>query len=114
MENRDTGFQEIEEHLDRAMMPPARAHSSITSSRIEFDKRRLDVSEYRKGDVNELDTAIVAYLATHSSASASELTAASGRARSTVGNHLRNLVAQSTIEPAETVNSPRQRYRLRR
>lgn len=77
VENRGTGYQEIEEQLERAMMMPPRPHNSTVSFSLTIDKRRLDSSEISRGNGNSVDDAIIAYLSSETSASTTELVAAS-------------------------------------
>lgn len=111
VENRGTGYQEIEEQLARAMMTPPRPKNSTVSFSLTFEKRRVLPAELDRGSRN-VDEAIVDYLSTHSSASTVELVSASGMARSTISAHLKGLVASGRVEPTEPARSPKQRYRL--
>lgn len=111
VENRGTGFQEIERQLERAGMTPPRPKSSTVSFSLTFDKRRLTMQE-STGKTLDVDNAILDYLEKHSSASTAELKEASGMARSTVSSHIKKLVEKGIIEPIEPGRSPKQRYRI--
>ena len=113
VENRGTGYQEIEEQLQRAQMMPPRPRNSTTTFSLTFDKRRVLPSEI-SGTSGDIDEAIVGYLREHTSASAAELAEASGRARSTIAVHVKALIGEGKVEPIEPMRSPKQRYRLRR
>ena len=114
VENRGTGYQVIEEELQDALMPPPKPLSTLTFFSLTFDKRRVSDSERHLPDVPDVPAAIVALLRQHSSASAREMTEASGLSRSTINNNLRQLVRKGVVEPTEPGRSPKQRYRLKR
>lgn len=111
VENRGTGYQEIGEQLERANMLPPEPKNSTVSFSLTFDKRKIMRAE-QVTSVGHVDEAILDYLATHSSASAKELTDASGLSRSAVSNHIKGLIGAGKIEAMEPPRSPRQRYRL--
>lgn len=110
VENRGTGYQEIEAQLKRANMVPPRPRSSTVSFSLTFDKRKILPAELRSKP-QDVDEAILAYLHEHTSASTNELMSASGMARSTVSAHIKKLIQEGRVEPTEPLRSPRQRYR---
>lgn len=112
VENRGTGYQEIEEQLKNALMPPPQPRDSLTSFCLTFDKRRLDPSESNARRFESVDEAIVDILRARRSASTRELADASGLSRSAVTSHVRRLVEAGAVEPMEPARSPKQRYRL--
>ncbi|MDO4290245.1 MAG: ATP-binding protein [Eggerthellaceae bacterium] len=111
VENRGTGYQEIEEQLERAMMTPPKPKNSTVNFSLTFDKRRILPKEYG-GAATGVDKAILAYLDKHSSASTADLVKESGMARSTISAHVKKLIGEGRIEPTEPMRSPKQRYRL--
>lgn len=112
VENRGTGYQEIERQLERASMTPPRPRSSTVSFSLTFDRRRAPSAT--PGAPSDVDAAIVSYLGEHGSASAAELSRASGLSRSAITSHLRALMAARRVEALEPPRSPKQRYRLAR
>ena len=112
VENRGTGYQEIGEQLRRALMPPARPHSSTVAFSLTLDRRRVAPSERKNGAAGGVDDAILDYLAKHSSASMAELVSESGLSRSSITSHVRSLIESGSVEPMEPPRSPKQRYRL--
>ena len=112
VENRGTGYQEIEERLRRALMRPPRPRNSTTTFSLTFDKRRVSPSEVSGPGARDVDGAILGYLGERTSASTAELVRASGMARSTISAHIKRLVADGRVEPTEPARSPKQRYRL--
>lgn len=112
VENRGTGYQEIEQQLKGAHMHPPIPRSSTVSFSLTFKKRRMEPEEKSVGRTGEIDEAILAYLAEHTSAATRELVEWSGLSKTAVGNHIRALVAEGKIEPLEPMRSPKQRYRL--
>ena len=113
VENRGTGYQEIERQLANAMMLPPRPRDSLTSFCLTFDKRRLDPSETSRNRAADIVAAIVGMLKSRQSASIREITEESGLSRSTVASHVKSLVDAGAVEPMEPARSPKQRYRLR-
>ena len=111
VENRGTGYREIEEQLSRASMTPPRPRSSTTSFVLTIDKRRIEPSESGTA-AQDIDDAILTYLREHTSASARELAEASGLSRSTINLHVKHLIRDGKVEPTEPGRSPKQRYRL--
>ena len=112
VENRGTGYREIEDQLSRAMMAPPRPKSSTTSFLLTIDKRRMAPSELQVQSAPDVDEAILSYLGAHSSASARELAEASGLSRSTITLHLKRLIQEGRVAPTQPARSPKQRYRL--
>lgn len=116
VENRGTGYQVIEEELQDALMPPPKPLSTPSFFSLTFDKRRATTSEQQVQpiDTSDVSTAIIAMLKERNSASAREMTEASGLSRSTINNNLRRLIDEGIVEPTEPGRSPKQRYRIKR
>lgn len=112
VENRGTGYQEIEHQLAGANMHPPIPRNTTVSFSLTFKKRRLEPGEKSSSRTTEIDEAILAYLADHSSATTRELVEWSGLSKTAVGNHIRELMADGKIEPLEPMRSPKQRYRI--
>lgn len=112
VENRGTGYQEIEEQLKQSFMMPPRPKNSTVAFSLTLDKRRVMKSEAATKAKENIDTAIINHLKKHSSASTKELMAESGLGRSAIANHVRKLIDEGTVEPVEPGRSPKQRYRL--
>lgn len=112
VENRGTGYQEIESQLKRATMPPPRPHNSTVAFSLTLDRRRMVESERRGWKGDAIDEGILDYLEGHSSATIRELVEESGRSRSAMTNHVNKLITQGKVEPIEPEKSPKQRYRL--
>ncbi len=112
VENRGTGYQEIEEQLKQSFMTPPRPRNSTVSFSLTLDKRRVMKSETAVNSKSNIDSAIIDYLKKHSSASAKELMAESGLGRTAISNHVKKLVEEGKVEPIEPGRSPKQRYRL--
>lgn len=112
VENRGTGYQEIEHQLERAHMCPAVPRNSTVSFALTFKKRKLEFDEKEAQRALDIDEAILAYLAERPSATARELVEWSGKGKTTIRNHVRALVVSGKIEPLESGRSPKQRYRL--
>ncbi len=111
VENRGTGYQEIEDQLRDSKMPGPKPRNSMVSFSLTFDKRTVQ-PQVKKASRGSVDEAIIAYLSQHSSASTRELMEESGLGRTTVTNHINKLVEQGKVEPIEPERSPKQRYRL--
>lgn len=112
VENRGTGYQEIEHQLEKAHMHPPIPRNSTVSFSLTFQKRKIEPEERSIARTSQIDEAILAYLADHSSASTRELAEWSGLGKTTISNHLRKLIEDEKLEPLEPSRSPKQRYRL--
>ncbi|WEV72553.1 ATP-binding protein [Bifidobacterium sp. ESL0790] len=114
VENRGTGYREIEDQLQHALMSPPRPKDAIAYFSLTMDKRHITASESSQRSDTDIDHAILEMLNKQGSVSAKELTHASGLSKTTVNNHLQKLIAQKVVEPTEPTRSPKQRYRLGR
>lgn len=117
VENRGTGYQEIEEQLRQARMPPAHPQNSTVSFTLTME-RRHDVSigaapaAGAQTAAQDIDSEILRHLEERGDSSARELAEALGIPRSTLSAHLKKLVEASRVEPLEPSRSPKQRYRI--
>lgn len=112
VENKRTGFMVIEASLAKSLMSPPIAKDTITYFILTFSKRRRTSDETIGKTREKIDQAILGALSEHSSLSVKEITKMSGLSRSSIGNHVRKLVAEKKLEPIEPKGSPKQRYRL--
>ncbi len=112
VENKGTGFMVIEAALAKSLMPPPVVKDTITYFILTFKKRRRTSDEMLGQSWENVDKAILNALNDHSSLSVKDMAEMSGLARSTIGNHVRQLVADKKLEPIEPKGSPKQRYRL--
>lgn len=110
-QNRGTGFMVIESALAKSLVPPPIVKDTITNFVLTFKKRRLRSDEADGKIWEDIDKAILGALGEHSSLSVKDLVRMSGLSRSTIGNHIRRLVADRKLEPTEPKGSPKQRYR---
>ena len=113
VENRGTGYPTITSELEKALMDQPIVFSSLDEFRIIFRHRRMTEQEnrYLKTDVEE---AILAYFATHESASRSEIARSAGMSDKTASKYIRALVDAEMLEGIGSQYSPKRRYRLRR
>ena len=102
----------IEAALAKALMPPPTVKDTITYFILKFSKRRRTSDEIVGKTWENIDNAILNALSDHSSLSVKDLAEMSGLSRSTIGNHVRKLVADKKLESIEPKGSPKQRYRL--
>ena len=112
VENKGTGFMVIEAALAKSLMPPPIVKDTITYFILTFNKRRRTSDEVIGKTWENIDKAILNALSEHSSLSVKDIMEMSGLSRSTIGNHVRKLVADKKLEPIEPKGSPKQRYRL--
>lgn len=112
VENRGTGYREIEDQLKEAMMYPPRPKDAISYFSLTLDKRRISSGEKEYAHVQDVDKAILDMLREQSSVSAKEFVASSGLSKTTINNHLKALIEQGLVEQTEPARSPKQRYRL--
>lgn len=113
VENKGTGFMVIEAALAKSLMPPPVVKDTISYFILTFQKRRRTKDEVTGKTWENVDKAILNALSDRSSLSIKDMMEMSGLSRSTIGNHIRKLVADKKVEPIEPKGSPKQRYRLR-
>lgn len=113
VENKGTGFMVIEAALAKSLMPPPVVKDTISYFILTFQKRRRTKDEVTGKMWENVDKAILNALSDRSSLSIKDMMEMSGLSRSTIGNHIRKLVADKKVEPIEPKGSPKQRYRLR-
>ena len=111
VENKGTGFMTIESELARALMPPPTVKNSLTFFSLSFEKRRMSKPERSKRP-NSLDETIIRAIHANGDLSIKELVAMSGMSRTSISQHVRQLVETKILEPLENIRSPKQRYRL--
>lgn len=112
VENRGTGFMEIEARLSEASMAPPIPKDNASSFVLTFSRRHLTASEIRGGSSLDVRSAILDMLYKAGSVSTKEIMNASGLSRAGVMRHINRLLEEKAIEPTEPGRSPRQRYRL--
>jgi ATP-dependent DNA helicase RecG len=112
VENRGTGYREIEDQLESALMSPPHPKDTIAYFSLTMDKRRITASELSSQSSENVDQAILDALRKRHSVSAKDLVGISGLSRTTINNHVKNLIEQGLIEPTEPARSPKQRYRI--
>lgn len=114
VENRGTGYMEIEARMSEALMAPPIPRDSISSFDLILTRRHLMPSEIRKDTTPDIRAAILDMIEKVGSVSTKEIMTASGLSRAGVMRHINNLIDERVIEPTEPGRSPRQRYRLLR
>lgn len=112
VENRGTGLPVIRSELAAALMAPPDIFSSLEEFRITFKHRSMTPEEGAYYSGANVKNSITAYLATHESASTSELSQASGLSAKTIRDHLSTLIEAGTVEGIGSLYSPKRRYRL--
>ncbi|MCQ9352664.1 putative DNA binding domain-containing protein [Corynebacterium sp. 153RC1] len=112
-ENRGSGFIEILDQLERELLPPPRPQDSLTTFRLEFERRSPTDAERQASVTGASKTRILDYLASYPSGTSKELAAAAGVSTGGVRRILSEMVAEGAIERTEPLTSPKQRYRLR-
>ena len=92
-------------------MPPPTVKNSLTFFSLSFEKRRMSKPE-RSKHPNPLDETIIKAIHANGNLSIKELVAMSGMSRTSISQHVRQLVEAKILEPLENIRSPKQRYRL--
>lgn len=112
VENRGSGYPTISHALASALMDKPIIQSTLDEFDILFRHRRMTEEEGRGYSRGNVEQAILSYLSTRGSASASEVARASGMSVKTIRRYLSNLVDEGVLESIGTKNSPKHRYRL--
>lgn len=112
VENRGTGYMEIEARLSEALMAPPIPKDGVSAFALEFTRRHLSPTEIRGTMTPDIRAAILDMLENAGSVSTREIMNASGLSRAGVMRHINKLLEERVIEPTEPGRSPRQRYRL--
>lgn len=112
VENRGTGYAIIKDPLKEALMDPPLLVNKISEFRILFRHRRMTAQEGQEYSRNNMEQAILAYLAEHQSASTSELSNAAGVSTKTIRDYIARLIAEGVVEGIGSKYSPKRRYRL--
>ncbi len=107
-----TGFMEIEDAQRKLSLPPPIIKDSLTYFSLTFPKSDLTTAALTARAWENIDQAILTAVSGQGSLSVQDLVQMSGLSRSTIGNHVRQLVADHKLSPTEPKGSPRQRYRL--
>lgn len=113
VENRGTGYQEIEARLNEASMARPIPKDSISAFSLTFSRRHLLPEELRRASTPDVREAILDVLESAGSISTREIMEMSGLSRAGVMRYVNRLLDDGVIEPTEPMRSPRQRYRLR-
>lgn len=114
VENRGTGYMEIEARLSEALMAPPIPKDSISAFTLVLTRRHLMPAEMKGSSTPDVRAAILDMLEKSGSVSTREIMSASGLSRAGVMRYINRLLAENLIEPTEPGRSPRQRYRLLR
>ncbi len=112
VENRGTGYMEIEARLAEALMAPPIPKDSVSGFDLIFTRRHLMPSEIKGTVTSDTRGAILDMLERVGSVSTKEIMTTSGLSRAGVMRYINELLANGVIEPTEPRRSPRQRYRL--
>lgn len=112
VENRGTGYMEIEARLAEALMAPPIPIDKVSSFTLKFTRRHLMPTEIRTTTTPDVRAAILDMLEKAGSVSTKEIMNVSGLSRGGVMRHINALIGDGVIEPTEPGRSPRQRYRL--
>lgn len=122
-ENRGTGYIAILNEMESQLLPPPRAHDSLTAFRLEFSRRtplenagleptQPNPTQQTAGNGDSVQR-IRDHLQKYELATSRELAAAAGVSLGGVRRVLAAMVKDGVIERTEPVRSPKQRYRLR-
>ncbi len=111
IENRGTGFIQIQEALQRAQMPPVSLKNYTTAFCLTMKKRTPTSAAMSDKPREKLKSAILTQLCSVPDVSIPELEAATGANRRTIAAVLKNLIDQKLVERTAPMRSPRQRFR---
>lgn len=112
VENRGTGYMEIEARLSEALMAPPIPKDNVSAFTLVFTRRHLTAAERGNRVTPNTRAAILDMLEKAGSVSTKEIMTASGLSRAGVMRHINQLLEEGIIEQTEPGRSPRQRYRL--
>lgn len=107
-ENRGTGIATMNNAMAEALLPPPKYTPTISRFTVTFFRRRVAPQE-RYATAQER---VHAELAQRTTASTTELTAATQLSRTSVQNAINQLISSGAVERTEPLRSPKQRYRL--
>lgn len=113
VENRGTGYQEIEARLKHDLLPPPQPNDTLTQFSLTFFRREMTVSESNAAAGLSSRDAILAHLENVHSASTRELAAAAGIGMGGTRKVLSRLIEENLVARTEPSKSPKQRYILR-
>lgn len=114
VENRGSGYPTIENELEKALMSRPIVTSSLDEFRFILLHRKTTEHEdaaYSKANVED---AILAYFATHESASTAEIANAAGMSTKTAIGYINKMLDGGVLVGIGSKYSPKRRYRLRR
>lgn len=114
VENRGSGYPTINKELEEALMPAPIARSTLIEFDLTFLHRRMTDQEGKLYSKKNVEEAILAYLSTKGSASATEMSRASGISVKTVRDYVSRMLDKGLLVAIGTLNSPKRRYRLNR
>lgn len=112
VENRGSGYPIINRELEQALMPEPVAQSSLDGFSLMMRHRRMTSHEDKAYSKSNIEDAILAFLSERESASAKEISNASGIGIKTIREYLSRLLECEVIDAIGTRNSPKRRYRL--
>lgn len=112
VENRGTGYIEIEARLSEALMAPPIPKDSISAFTLVLTRRHLTPAEMSGSTAPNTRAVILDMLEKAGSVSTKEIMNASGLSRAGVMRYINKMLEEGIIEPTEPGRSPRQRYRL--
>lgn len=112
VENRGTGYEIIENALNREGMAPPVVKSTLDEFRLIITERATTQNESITPSGKDKREAVLAYLATVSEAGSTQIARATGISLRTVRETLARLVEDGLIVPLGAPTSPKRRYRL--
>lgn len=112
VENRGTGYRIISNALADALMGRPIIDSTLSGFRIIFRHRGMTEEEGASYSRENVSEAILDFISSRESVSASEVANAAGLSRKTAGRYIKELLEADTIEGIGSLNSPKRRYRL--
>ena len=113
-ENRGTGYQAIEAYLLKSRMPPPVPYSTVNLFKLTFAKQSSIASELPGVSFGDLRSLILDALSKRDSITTAEIMKESGKSRPTVVKCINLMLGEGLLEPTQSKNSPKQRYKLRR
>lgn len=114
VENRGSGYQEIQRQLEHELLPPPRPKNSIGSFSLTFSRRAMTHAEKGAAVGESSRDRIMNYLRVHETATSRELAAAAGISRGSTLKIVSALRSEGLVERTEPARSRNQRYRLMR
>lgn len=112
VENRGTGYALIERSLESALMQPPTVLSTLDEFRIIFRHRSMTKEEGPAYSKDNVEQAILTYLAQKGTVSTAQIATAAGLSTKTVREYLNRMLEQGLVEGVGSKFSPQRRYRL--